>query len=413
MKKLLLCSAMGGVFTAFVVSPAMAEDVDLTASQMMERALKSQASMQVSEEAQTVESIQKNDPASAAMIKRKLMLEAKAEEEAKAKVAAALAEEQAEKAAITELKMGAASEPEDGVASVSEVKETTETEVEITETDTGVVIKETTTETVEIEMPEKMSASASPEAGAEDVSEAEAEDMVAEVVAVEPAAGGPAWGYHGANGAAYWGALDDAYATCADGQEQSPINIAAYLEEDLPALVMDYQDTPLSVSNNGQTLKVSLSGGSTLESDGETYALDHMHFHTPSEHYLDGAPYPMAVHFVHKAADGGLAVVGVMMKLGAHNPVIEGVWQNAPIQAGGTKTVEDVKISAADLMPEAMDYYRYDGSLTTPPCSEGVKWHVLKEPIEVSEKQLKAFQALFPVNARPVQPLGERVVLGN
>ena len=408
MKKLLLCSVLGSAFTAFVVTPVSADDADLTASQMMERALKSQANMQVSEEAQTVESIQKNDPMSAAMIKRKMMLEARAEEEAKAKVAAALAEENAEKAAITELKMA----PDGGDAEITEI------ELEITETEDGVVITEVINETVEVESPENAEAEAVAEVveALEDVSESEevvsAEDIEV-IVAVEPAAGGADWGYMGANGAAYWGALDEAYATCTDGAAQSPINIAAYLEEDLPALGLAYQDSPLTVSNNGKSLSVEFASGSSMTSDGVEYALERINFHTPSEHYLDGAPYPMAVHFAHKSADGQMAYIAVMIKLGAHNPVVEGIWQNAPIQAGGIKTVDSVMISAAGLMPQSGDYYKYDGSLTTPPCTEGVVWHVMKDPIEVSEKQLQAFQALFPVNARPVQPLNDRVVLGN
>ncbi len=221
------------------------------------------------------------------------------------------------------------------------------------------------------------------------------------------------WGYNGGKAAPYWGTLDGAYGLCASGKEQSPVNVAKFLQEDVPDIMLSYNPSSLAVVNNGHTIQVNYDAGSSFQAGGVTYNLLQLHFHTPSEHYLDGAPYPMEMHFVHKADDGTLAVVGVMMKIGEHNPVIEGVWQNAPIQAGGSKSIEGVKINAADLMPASMAYYKYDGSLTTPPCTEGVRWHVMKEPIEISEMQLKAFQALFPVNARPVQPLNDRVITGD
>ncbi|HOO81179.1 MAG TPA: carbonic anhydrase family protein [Alphaproteobacteria bacterium] len=239
-------------------------------------------------------------------------------------------------------------------------------------------------------------------------------DMDAETVAVEHHGTAQAhWGYSGGEAAPYWGTLDGSYELCASGQEQSPVNIAKFLQEDVPDITLSYKPSSLNVVNNGHTIQVNYDAGSGFEAAGVNYNLLQLHFHTPSEHYLDGAPYPMEMHLVHKAADGTLGVIGVMMKIGGHNPVIEGVWQNAPIQAGGSKSIESVEINAADLMPASLEYYKYDGSLTTPPCSEGVRWHVLKEPIEISEMQLKAFQALFPVNARPVQSLNDRVITGD
>lgn len=224
---------------------------------------------------------------------------------------------------------------------------------------------------------------------------------------------GAVWGYTGAVASAYWGKLDEAYSLCDSGEKQSPINISKFLQEDLPDINVSYHLVGLDIVNNGHSIQVNYTPGSGFRADNVNYNLLHFHFHTPSEHYLDGAPYPMELHLVHKAADGTLAVIGVMMKVGAHNPVIEEIWQNTPINAGGTRVVKDVRLSAADLMPESKDYFRYEGSLTTPPCTEGVQWHVLKDPIEISEKQLKAFQALFPVNARSVQPLNDRVVTGD
>ncbi len=219
------------------------------------------------------------------------------------------------------------------------------------------------------------------------------------------------WGYTGAGKAMEWGDLGSDYALCKLGEKQSPVNISEYASADLPPLEIAYTATPLEVVNNGHTVQTNYAAGSTMSVGGKTYNLLQMHFHTPSEHYIDGAPYPMEVHFVHKAADGELAVVGAMMKIGAANKVVQGIWQNIPA-AGETKTVESVTYSGTDLLPEGRDYYKYVGSLTTPPCSENVQWHVLKEPIEISEEQLVAFQNIYPVNARPVQPLNERTVTG-
>lgn len=221
----------------------------------------------------------------------------------------------------------------------------------------------------------------------------------------------PHWGYTGKHGASHWGDLSTMYETCKAGMKQSPIDISQYLQEDIPALNFTYNPVPLEVLNNGHTVQVNYAAGSTLSSADKTFNLLQFHFHTPSEHYIDGAPYPMEVHFVHKAEDGTRGIVGVMMKVGKHNPIIEGIWQNVP-PAGETKAVESVKLSAADLLPANKQYYKYEGSLATPPCSEGVQWHVMKDPIEISAEQLKAFQAVFPVNARPIQSLNDRVITG-
>ncbi|MEZ5813784.1 MAG: carbonic anhydrase family protein [Alphaproteobacteria bacterium] len=245
-----------------------------------------------------------------------------------------------------------------------------------------------------------------------------------ELQALEPeaieAGGGPvvaaetaSWGYAGAGAAPYWAMLDEAYEKCGSGNMQSPINIARFLQEDLPDIVAAYKSSPLALVNSGHTIELKFQPGSGFSTDAVEYRLEKAQFHTPSEHYLDGAPYPMELQLMHRTDDGHYGVISVMVKLGEHNPVVEGIWQNAPIQAGGSKVIDTVEISAGDLLPQSLDYYRYEGSLTTPPCSEGVRWHILKEPIEISETQLKAFQALFPVNARPVQALNDRVITGD
>lgn len=220
------------------------------------------------------------------------------------------------------------------------------------------------------------------------------------------------WGYHGEVGPQNWGNLDAAYEACKTGTKQSPINIDKFAAAEMPALKAAYGQSALNVLNNGHTLQVNYDAGSTLMSDGKEYALKQMHFHTPSEHYIDGAPYPMEVHFVHQAADGELAVVGVMMKVGAKNKTIQKIWDHAPAASGETGMTKELMISAANLLPRTGIYFKYEGSLTTPPCSEGVKWHVMQDPIEVSAEQVITFQSLFSVNARPIQPLHGRIVTG-
>ncbi|PCI54046.1 MAG: carbonate dehydratase [Alphaproteobacteria bacterium] len=227
------------------------------------------------------------------------------------------------------------------------------------------------------------------------------------VAAMAEGGHGKHWGYSGAEGFQHWGDLSAEFHACKDGMAQSPIDIREYNATDLPALQPSYHKANLEVINNGHTIQVNAGDSGSLSVDGKTYKLLQFHFHTPSEHYIDGAPYPMELHFVHKSADGTLGVVGVMMQLGAHNKAIDTIWRAT--QASGGRA----SISAADLLPSNLDYYKYVGSLTTPPCSEGVQWHVAKNAVEISAVQLHAFQALFSVNARPVQPQNSRKIKGD
>ena len=220
------------------------------------------------------------------------------------------------------------------------------------------------------------------------------------------------WGYTGAGAAHRWGDLSSGFEACKNGTAQSPVNIDAFMQGALPPLDVAYNAVSLDVANTGYTVQVNAQNGGGLNFQGKPFTLSHFDFHTPSEHYVDGAPYPMEAQFVHKAPDGSFGIVSVMFKVGAHNPVTEGIWQNVP-RAGEVKAVEGVQISVADLLPATRGYFQYQGSLTTPPCSEGVQWFVMKEPITLSAKQLKAFQAVFPVNARPIQDLNGRVVKGD
>jgi len=221
------------------------------------------------------------------------------------------------------------------------------------------------------------------------------------------------WGYEGKEGPGHWAALSPEYSTCA-GKSQSPVDLvqARMIEAELPALVLSYQPTPLNVVNNGHTIQVDYSGPSTLQLDGRTFHLKQFHFHSPSENLIDGKSYAMEAHLVHADDDGNLAVVAVMIESGAANAFLGKVWANLPATAGGRSQPAGVSLNVADFLPADRDYYRYDGSLTTPPCSEGVRWLVLKRSVTASPQQVEAFQHLMHhANNRPAQPLNARVVL--
>lgn len=221
------------------------------------------------------------------------------------------------------------------------------------------------------------------------------------------------WYYIGEGAAHHWGDIDEAFAACKHGKKQSPINIGGAVNAELPVISTQYNAVPLQIINNGHTLHVNLEDSGHMMVGDKEYKLVQMHFHTPSEHYINGAPYPMEVHFVHVDAEGKLGVLGVMLKLGQHpHPALAKLWNHIPDETED-QPAHHVKFSATELLPEDMSYYSYSGSLTTPPCSEQVSWHVLKTPLEISHGQLAAFQMLFPINARPIQPLNDRVIHSN
>jgi len=216
------------------------------------------------------------------------------------------------------------------------------------------------------------------------------------------------WSYNGKTGPDQWGHLNPKYRACSSGREQSPINITHGKTKDIGNIRFYYKPSKLNVLNNGHTIQVEYDKGSSIRIDGERYDLLQFHFHTPSEHTIEGSSYPMELHLVHKNKKGDLAVVGVMMVVGKHNSAFESLWENLPAKEGKENLAE--KINVAGILPPGERTFRYTGSLTTPPCSEGVKWNVLLSPISISNEQLLAFQDLFKNNSRPVQKLGKRVL---
>ena len=240
--------------------------------------------------------------------------------------------------------------------------------------------------------------------------------VVAEVLAPvgSPAQWKTPWSYEGATGAEHWGDLDPEYAACNVGKEQSPIDIRNAEKAELPALRFEYKSGPLKyLINNGYTIRVNYhdaGSGGFLIAGGKRYQLTQFHFHRPSEEYIQGKPYDMVVHMMHEASDGKLAGVAVLLKAGSANATIQQIWEHMPKTQGKEEEIAGVEIDPAGLLPSDAAYYTYMGSLTAPPCTEGVTWFVLKNPVDISPEEINAFAMLYAHDVRPLQPLNGRVV---
>ncbi len=222
----------------------------------------------------------------------------------------------------------------------------------------------------------------------------------------------PHWEYAGHHGPAHWGEMHKDFETCGLGKHQSPIDIrTAEKKADLPELAFDYTASPLKIVNNGHTVQINIGDGGGVKIGDHAYKLAQFHFHTPSEERIKGKPADMVAHLVHKDEAGKLAVVAVLIKQGKENAALKAVFENMPVGAGPVHAVEGLNINVANLLPAKRGYYHFEGSLTTPPCSEGVSWYVLSMPVEASAAQIKTFQKLYKHNARPVQPLNDRAVV--
>lgn len=218
------------------------------------------------------------------------------------------------------------------------------------------------------------------------------------------------WTYSGATGPAHWGELSPDYALCSTGKSQSPIDIASTTPRDLPNIVFRYHSTPLNVINNGHTVQVNCAPGGFIELEGERFELVQFHFHLPSEHTVGGTHADAEMHLVHKSASGRLAVVGVMVRAGAGSPAWDILAANLP-ESGKSVELPNLAIDPTALLPTDQRTYRYDGSLTTPPGTEGVRWSLMVQPVTMSPSQLGSFRRRFHANNRPVQSLNGRQVL--
>ena len=217
------------------------------------------------------------------------------------------------------------------------------------------------------------------------------------------------WSYSDATGPEHWSELDPKNSACSIGREESPIDLEGAATAALTPLVFDYHAAPWQVVDNGHTVQVIVAPGSYLTADGHKYELVQFHFHHPSEEAIAGKHFDMVIHLVHKDTEGHLAVVAILLADGKASPLIQAVWDNQP------KTKEEVKkvdslLDPMQLIPTGNGYYAFKGSLTTPPCTEGVQWFVMKSPTEISVGQERTFAALYPNNARPLQPRNGRKV---
>jgi carbonic anhydrase len=221
------------------------------------------------------------------------------------------------------------------------------------------------------------------------------------------------WTYAGKTGAATWGKLSDQFAACGVGQRQSPIDVRDAIGADLPPIVFSYKAIPLSIVDNGHTIQVNAAGAGSIKVEGEDYELLQFHFHKPSEEKINGKTYDMVAHLVHKSQEGKLAVVAVLLQGGKEHKLIRTLWSNLPLEQNKPVVKSNVEINLSHLLPKNQRYYTFTGSLTTPPCTEGVLWLVLATPTELSKEQIADFGKAHNGNARPVQPSNGRIIKGS
>jgi len=201
-----------------------------------------------------------------------------------------------------------------------------------------------------------------------------------------------------------------ATSICDSGRKQSPIDISTTVRQKLPALSFDYHAAPLKIADDGHTVRVRFGNGSQLHIGKERYTLQQFHFHTPGGDRLAGEEFPMAAHLLHKSASGQLLAVVVLFRIGGENPLLNTLLPLIPEKTDGDHTVAATQVDASALLPASHAYYRYSGSLTAAPCTEGVDWLVMKQPLTLSQDQLARYRKRFADNARAVQPLNQRVV---
>jgi carbonic anhydrase len=225
----------------------------------------------------------------------------------------------------------------------------------------------------------------------------------------KPAAHGGHWSYEGEAGPQSWGQLKPEFIKCATGTRQSPIDIRDGIRVDLEPVQFDYKPSAFRVVDNGHTVQVNVAPGNSIEVMGRRFELAQFHFHRPSEERIDGKQFDMVAHLVHKDVGGRLAVVAVLLERGTAHPLVQAVWNNLPLEKGDEVSARPV-LDLQQLLPKDPRYYTYMGSLTTPPCSEGVLWMVMQQPVQLSADQIAVFARLYPMNARPVQQASGRLI---
>lgn len=217
------------------------------------------------------------------------------------------------------------------------------------------------------------------------------------------------WSYEGASGPQNWAELDDEFTTCSTGTAQSPIDVPSSTALSSEPIELDYTASDFQARDTGHTVEFHSLSPQSITVDGTQYTFKQMHYHAPSEHTLDGASYEAEFHFVHQADDGALAVVGMLATAGENNATWSSVIEAVPATRGG-EAPEVTGLTLASLLPDSLDHYAYDGSLTTPPCSENVRWLLLQTPIELGADQISELRSAHSDNNRPTQPLNDREV---
>jgi carbonic anhydrase len=219
------------------------------------------------------------------------------------------------------------------------------------------------------------------------------------------------WEYAGKAGPTHWAELNPDYFSCNGGKNQSPVDLTGLINAELPPLYFNYTHGPNELLNDGHTVHVHFPPGNTLTLNEHSFELKELHFHTPSEHHIEGRAFPLEGHLVHADAQGNLAVVSLLYQEGAPNPIIAQLWNALPKHPGERHLLME-QITALEFIPPSQSYDFYPGSLTTPPCTEGVEWIVLEQPLSISPQQVHTFmQVIHYPNNRPVQPLNARLVL--
>lgn len=224
-----------------------------------------------------------------------------------------------------------------------------------------------------------------------------------------PVARGTHWSYEGDSGPANWSKINVDWAKCGNGSRQSPIDIRDGMKVELEQISFDYHPSSFNVVDNGHTVQVGVSGGNYITVQNRMFELQQFHFHRPSEERINGKAFEMVVHLVHRDAEGRLAVLALLLERGAPQATIQTVWNNLPLEKFETMQ-PTILLDPAEMLPVRRDYYTYMGSMTSPPCSEGVLWLVMKQPVQASPAQMALFSRLYPLNARPVQPGNGRII---
>nr|WP_243136057.1 carbonic anhydrase family protein [Janthinobacterium tructae] len=224
-----------------------------------------------------------------------------------------------------------------------------------------------------------------------------------------PVARGTHWSYEGDSGPASWSKINVDWAKCGNGSRQSPIDIRDGMKVELEQISFDYHPSSFNVVDNGHTVQVGVSGGNYITVQNRMFELQQFHFHRPSEERINGKAFEMVVHLVHRDAEGRLAVLALLLERGAPQATIQTVWNNLPLEKFETMQ-PTILLDPAEMLPARRDYYTYMGSMTSPPCSEGVLWLVMKQPVQASPAQMALFSRLYPLNARPIQPANGRII---